>query len=82
MATTRHLTVAQSIALALIFIITKPAYSLDIFSYMSQPDKPISFEKPCWLVEDSRLRFSYEVNETYKKWLDNSKEYRNNYIRK
>ena len=73
MATTRHLTVAQSIALALIFIITKPAYSLDIFSYMSQPDKPISFEKPCWLVEDSRLRLSYEVNETYKKWLDNSK---------
>ena len=61
------------IVLVIIFIITKPAYSLNIFSYMSQPDKPVSIDKPYWLVENSRLRLSYEINETYKKWLDKNK---------
>ncbi len=50
-----------------------PGYSLDIFSYMSQADKPLGVDKPSWIVEDSRFRLGYEVNETYKKWLDNNK---------
>ena len=50
-----------------------PAYSFDVFSYMSQPDKPLAVDKPSWLIEDSRLRLGYEVNETYKKWVDNIK---------
>ena len=40
---------------------------------MSQPDKPLAVDKPSWLIEDSRLRLGYEVNETYKKWVDNIK---------
>ena len=40
---------------------------------MSQPDKPLAVSKPSWMIEDSRLRLGYEVNETYKKWLDDYK---------
>ena len=61
------------ITLIIILDIALPVYSLDVFSYLSQADKPLAVNKPSWLVEDSRLRLSYEVNETYKKWLDNIK---------
>ena len=61
------------IVLIVISNITIPAYSLDVFSYMSQVDKPLGVDKPYWIIEDSRIRLGYEVNETYKKWLDNSK---------
>ena len=57
----------------LLIICSLPAYALDLFSYLSQADKPLAVNKPSWLVEDSRLRLGYEVNETYKKWLDNKK---------
>ncbi len=57
----------------IIHIITTPAYSLDIFSYMSQADIPLGIDKPSWTKEESRLRLGYELNETYKKWLDNNK---------
>ena len=61
------------IVFAIILFIASPAYSLDVFSYTSQADKPISIDKPSWTIENSRLRLGYEVNETYKKWLDNQK---------
>ena len=40
---------------------------------MNQADKPLSLGKPGWVDENPRLRLSYEVNEMYKKWLDNNK---------
>ena len=40
---------------------------------MSMPDKPISIDLPAWTDEAPKLSLSYEVNETYKKWLDNVK---------
>ena len=49
------------------------AYSFDIFSYMSQADKPLGLGKPDWLDEKPKLQLSYEVNEVYKKWLDKNK---------
>ena len=61
------------IVFIVILFITKPAYSLDVFSYMALPDKPLSINIPFWTIEESRLRLGYEVNETYKKWLDKNK---------
>lgn len=65
--------IARMIVSAIILLIGSPAYSLDTFSYMSQADKPLRIDKPSWVDEHSRLRLCYEVNETYKKWLDNNK---------
>lgn len=59
--------------LFLLFVSGIPAYSFDIFTYMSQADKPLSIGKPGWVDENPRLRLAYEVNEIYKKWIDNNK---------
>lgn len=59
--------------LFLLFVSNKSAYSLDIYSYMSQADNPLGLGKPGWIDENPKLQLSYEVNEMYKKWLDNNK---------